>query len=450
MKIFAAVFSGLVLLAVAPCQAAILDVQTVTSAKGVTAWLVEDHSVPVISFRFQFVGAGAVNDPADKQGLSQILSNTLDEGAGDLDSRAFQAKLNDYSIGLGFSSARDDFGGSVKTLSKYQETAFDLLRLALTAPRFDKEPVARMVESNLVRIRSNMTDPDWMNARLTNATVFGEHPYAMNTGGTLSSLSKITPDDLRAKFKGQFGRDRLLVSVAGDISKDQLASVLDTVFGALPEKSVVKEVPDFVPAAGQDAVLYQQNIPQTIINMVMPGIRHTDADYHAAEIVDFVFGSSGFGSRLTEEVREKRGLTYGIYSDLSELDHADQFSVGVATKNESAQEVLDLVRQVMTGMVQNGITDKELNDAKAYLIGSIPLQLTSTDKISAVLMSLQSLKLPVDYLDLRQSALEKMTKDDVFRVAKRLLQLETTKIILVGNPKIGDNHRSVSALPNVE
>lgn len=450
MKLFAAVFSGVLLLAVAPSQAAILNVQTVTSPKGVTAWLVEDHSVPVISLRFQFVGAGAVNDPADKQGLSQILSNTLDEGAGDLDSRAFQAKLNDYSIGLGFSSARDDFGGSVKTLSRYQSTAFDLLKLALTAPRFDKEPVARMVESNLVRIRSNMTDPDWMNARLTNATVFGDHPYAMNTGGTLSSLPKITADDLRAKFKSQFGRDRLLVTVAGDITKDQLSSVLDLVFGGLPEKSVVKEVKAFVPSDGKDVVLYKQDIPQTVVNMVMPGLRHSDADYHAAEIVDFVFGSSGFGSRLTEEVREKRGLTYGIYSDLSEMDHAEQFSVGVATKNESTQEVLDLINQVMGQMVQGGVTDKELKDAKAYLIGSIPLQLTSTDKISGILMSLRSLDLPADYLDQRQIALEKLTKDDVNRVAKRLLQPKSTKIILVGNPKIGDNPRSVSSLPNVE
>ena len=430
--------------------AGILDIQTVKSSSGVTAWLVEDHSVPVISMRFTFVGAGAVNDPVDKQGVSQILSNTLDEGAGDMDSKAFQAALNDNSISLGFSSSRDDFGGSLKTLSKHQDKAFDLLSLALSKPRFDKDAVDRMIESNLVRIRSSMTDPEWMNARLTNAVVFENHPYALNSGGTLSSLSRIGSDDLRDKFRTQFGRDNLMVAVAGDITKEELVRVLDRVFSGIPETSKVRAVDAVHLSDFSSETLYKQDIPQTVVNIVSLGISQDDPDYHVAEVLDFILGSSGFGSRLTEEIREKRGLTYGIYSRLESMEHADILSIGAATKNESVGQVIDLIQQVMVGLSTEPVTSKELKDAQVYLTGSVPLQLTSTDRISAVMMGLQRRHLPTDYFNKRQDALSKVSATDVLRVAQKLLAGQTTKIILVGNPKIGDTTKIVSALPNVE
>ena len=424
-------FAALILFVATPAQAAILNIQQVTSPSGLKAWLVEDHSVPVVSIRFQFKNAGAINDPKDKQGLSQILSNTLDEGAGEMDSKAFQAALNDHSIALSFQSSRDDFGGSIKTLSKYQNEAFDLLALALTKPRFDKDPVARMIDSNLVRIRSSMTDPEWMNARLTNAVIYGDHPYAMNTGGTLSSLPRITPDDLRAKFKTQLAQDNLIVAVAGNMSASEVSSMLDKVFGQLPKTSKVQKIEDAVFDDQPSVTLYEQNIPQTIINMVIPGIKHTDPDYHAAEVMDFVLGSSGFGSRLTEEVREKRGLTYGIYSGLSEMDHSSILSIGAATRNEKTDEVIQITKDVMDGMTKANITEKELKDAKSYLIGSVPLQLTSTDRISAILIGLLSDNLPMDYMEQRTKAIEKLNIDDILRVSKRLLEIKNIKIILV-------------------
>lgn len=447
MKIAVAV---LVMILATPAHAAILDIQQVTSPQGIQAWLVEDHTVPVISVRFMFKQAGAVNDPLDKQGLSQILSNTLDEGAGDLDSKAFQERLNDHSISLGFQSSRDDFGGAVKTLSKYQGEAFNLLKLALTSPRFDKDPIRRMIDSNLVRIRSNMTDPEWMNARLTNEILYAGHPYAMNTGGTLTSLPRITAADLRTKFNTQFARDNLIVAVAGDMSAAEVSVMLDKVFGQLPKIATVQKVNDVVFGDQPSVSLYQQNIPQTIINMVIPGIKHTDPDYHAAEVMDFILGSSGFGSRLTEEVREKRGLTYGIYSGLSEMDHSAILSVGTATRNEMAGEVIGITKNVMAGMTSAKITDKELKDAKSYLVGSVPLQLTSTDRISGMLIGLLRDDLPVDYMEQRAAAIQKLTSDDVLRVSRRLLSAQNVKIILVGKPEIRDTYRLIPSLPHVE
>jgi len=433
-----------------PAQASILQIQEVTSKNGVKAWLVEDKSIPVISVRFLFKGAGSVNDSADKQGLSQILSNTLDEGAGDLDSKAFQEKLNNHSISLSFSSSRDDFSGSLKTLSKYQDIAFDLLNLSLTKPRFEDDALTRMIESNLVRIRSNITDPEWMNARLTNAVLYQNHPYAFNSGGTLSSLPRIKSDDLRAKFKTQLAQDNLIVSVAGDMTKQQVLAMLDKVFGDLPKTADIKKTEDIQISGLSTVTLYKQDIPQTIISMAVEGIKHTDPDYYAAEIMDFIFGSSGFGSRLTEEIREERGLTYGIYSGLSEMEHARVLSIGTSTRNDKVQEVINLTKQTMQDMVKAPVTDKELNDAKSYLIGSVPLQLTSTDRISGMMIGLMRDDLPMDYLETRAQRLKTISIDDVVRASQRLLKSENLKIILVGNPKISDNPEIVLSLPHVE
>lgn len=433
-----------------PARAAILDIQTVTSPKGIKAWLVEDKTIPVISLRFMFKGAGAINDPEDKQGLSQVLSNMLDEGAGDYDSKDFQAQLNDKSISLSFVSSRDDFGGQLKTLTKYQDTAFELLSLAMTKPRFDAEPLARMIDSNLVRIRSNMTDPEWMNARLTNDVLYQGHPYAMNSGGTLSSLPKITPNDLRTKYSSQFARDNLIVAVAGNISASELGIILDKIFGELPEKAKLAEINHFTHSDAPSMTLYKQEIPQTIISMAIEGIRHTDPDYYAAEIMDFTFGSSGFGSRLTEEVREKRGLTYGIYSNLSEMRYATSLSIGTSTKNSTVKDVIDLTKNVMNQMRDTPITDKELQDAKSYLIGSVPLSLTSSDRISGMMIGLMADDLPVNYLDERAKKINAIQADDVLEVSKRLLTPEKLKIILVGNPEISDTYDTVLSLPNVE
>lgn len=432
----------------------LLDIQEVVSDKGITAWLVEDHSVPVISFQFAFKGAGAINDPADKQGLARLLSNTMDEGAGDLDSHAFQKELQDLSIGLSFNSGRDHFGGSVKTLTKNSTRAFELLEMALTSPRFDEDPVDRMRNANLSRIRSSLSNPEWMAARVLNDFAFAEHPYAQNSGGTLTSLTTITPDDLRAFHKKYLGKNNLVVAVSGDITAEDLKAILDNVFGGLPDIIEPQAVALNLQNTGKTAV-YTQEIPQTIIEIMQPGIARDDPDYFAAQVMNFVLGSSGFGSRLTEEIREKRGLTYGIYSSFYNLDYLTGMSVSTSTKNENVQDMLTAIKNEFSSMRDNGITQKELEDAQAYLIGSLPLSLTSTDKISGLLLSLMKDDLPIDYLDQREDAIRTMTKEDIARVAKRLLSPDQFVTVLVGQPSqdtLGTlgNVKVIETLPNVE
>lgn len=430
-------------------HASLLDIQEITSKSGVKAWLVEDHSVPVIALQFSFKGMGAAQDSSDKQGLSRMASNTMDEGAGDLDSQAFQKELQDKVIALRFTSSRDNFGGTLKTLSKNKARAFALLKLAITEPRFDQEAVDRMRKANQSRIRSAQSNPEWMAARILNDKAFEGHPYAQNSGGTLSSLETITPDDLRS-FATKLSRDQLRVAVTGDITAEELKLVLDELFKSLPAKGNV-EPPANLSLQNQGKIfVHKQDIPQTIVEIMQPGIDRNDPDFQNAQIMNFILGSSGFGSRLTKEIREKRGLTYGIYSYFTDMDHTDTLSVSTSTKNESVGEMLSLIKAEFETLVKKSITPKELEDAKAYLIGSLPLSLTSSDKIASLLLSLQLSDLPVNYLDMREQKLNAASIDDVQRVATRLLDPKIFTTILVGQPGEIEGAKIIEALPNVE
>lgn len=427
-----------------------LDIQEIKTPSGLSVWLVEDHRVPVISVDFAFRGAGAATDPEGKQGLAQLVSNTLDEGAGDLDAQSFQKALRDASISLSFSSSRDHFYGSLKTLTRNRDRAADLMALALTRPRFDLEAVERMRAANISRIKSSLTDPDWMAARIMNSVAFAGHPYARNSGGTLTNLAAMTPEDLKGFVKTNLGRDRLLIAMTGDIKAAEVPAFLDRLFAGLPSGAAMSDLPETPIRGGGTTTLFPRDIPQSILSIMQPGIKHTDPDYDAAVVMNFILGASGFGSRLTEEIREKRGLTYGIYTGLLTMDRAQALTLSGSTENKNAGEVLDLIRAEWKKMRGAPVTDKELADAKAYLIGSMPLALSSTDAISGLLLGLRLDGLPADYLDKKAEKIAAVGAADVARVSKKILDPAGLTVVIVGRPDGITATKTLETLPDVE
>jgi zinc protease len=427
-----------------------LDIKEITSPGGIKAWLVEDHSVPVIALQFAFAGAGTAHEPETIQGTTQLASNTMDEGAGDYDSQGFQKELADHSISLSYSAGRDDYYGSVKTLSREKDRAFTLLHLSLTTPRFDAEPVQRMKDANIARIRSSLSDPDWTAARIMNDRLYAGHPYARNSGGTISSIQKIKAEDLHQFVKTRLGRDNLRVAVAGDITAAELETALDRIFLKLPEKSAPTALNDLKPQNTGTLALYKKDLPQTIIQIAGTGINRADPDWHAAQVMNFILGSSGFGSRLMEEIREKRGLTYGIYTSFNALDHVATLGVGTSTRNDKVEEVLGLIRAEWIRMRDEKVSETELNNAKAYLTGSMPLALSSTDNIAGMMLGMQMDDLPSTYLDGVQDKINKVDIADVTRVSKRLLDPDELVTVLVGNPQNIKPTVTIESLPNVE
>lgn len=426
-----------------------LDIKEITSPSGIKVWLVEDHSLPVFSAKFLFLDSGSANDPIEKQGLARMVSNTMDEGAGELDAQAFQQALSDNSIRLMFSAGRDTFGGEIKALSRNKEKAIELAALALNKPRFDEEAVNRMRATNIARIQSSLSNPEWLAARLLNDVAFKNHPYAKNNGGAISSLARITPDDLRIFHKDNLTRDRLLIAMAGDISSEEAGHAADRIFAALPKKANASDPPPVEAPHNTKTYIYEQNIPQTVLEILFPALDHTDKDFYTLGLLNYIYGGAGFGSRLMEEARERRGLTYGIYSSIQDYRFADMMGISTSTKNESAQEVIDIVRDQMLRLHNDLVGIKELADAKSYITGSMPLSLTSTDQIASIVLSLRMNGYPIDYLDHYKENIKNITANDVQRVAKRVLDPSRMTIVMVGKPDHIKNATIVKELPNV-
>jgi len=411
-----------------------LPITIVTSPGGITAWLVEDRMVPVVSLQFAFRGGSAL-DPADKVGLANLAASTLDEGAGDLPAMAFHGALEDQSIYLSFSARRDDFHGGVKTLHDNAGEAWRLLTLALTQPRFDNEEVSRVKEQLISDIQHHYADPSWVAQRTLNKMIYAGHPYQQPTSGFEETVALLTSDDLRTWVKERMARDNLIVGVCGDISAADLASLLDQIFGALPAKSKPFELPKVTLAATGENFTVMRSIPQTRVVMAQSGISRSDSDWFAAMVMNYVLGGGGFNSRLMMEVREKRGLTYGVSSQLSHHKYSNILSVGAATSNENAAEAIRIIKSEWQTMANDGISAEELKNAQTYLTGSLPLALTSTDKIADFILHLQTEHLGIDYPARRLEKLNAVTRADVAQVAKRLLNPEALTLVAVGQPQ---------------
>jgi zinc protease len=428
-----------------------LDIQTITTEQGLNAWLVEDHSVPVISLRFAFTGAGSRGETKNTQGLSQLASNTMDEGAGELDSTAFQQALRENAIELSFFSNRDVFGGTLYTRAVTLERAAQLLRMALINPRFDEEPVRRMKEANIARIRSSLSNPQWIAARLANDRGFGDHPYALNSGGTISSLQKLSLQDLHQFASTKLARENLKIALSGAITSEQAKELISKIFSELPAEARIPSVQDMQIQNLGSTGLYKTSIPQTIIRSWQPALDRDDEDYYPYLVMNQILGAGGFGSRLMEEIREKRGLTYGIYTSLNTMKHADFLSLGLSTANKNVPEVLTLSKQEMKKLQTEPVGSAELEDAKSYLIGSMALSLSSSSSIASLLLTMQLDELPVNYLDSRDDKIANVAASDVQRVARKWLQPDQMMTILVGEPENPpENTEILKELPNVE
>lgn len=425
-------FAFLFVLVVATPAAHAVTIERVVSPGGVEAWLVQDHSNPILSLSLAMAGGASVEG---KPGLATMVSGLLDEGAGPYDSQTFQGKLEDLAIQMSFSAGKDNLLGSLKTLSERRDVAFDLFRLALTQPRFDKEPVERVRSQIVTLLAREAQSPEAVAARAWYRLVFGDHPYGTPSRGEPATIKSITTAELKAYAKTWLSREGMVVSVVGDITPDELAPLLDKTFGALPDRHPKIAVPEAtVGAAGRIQVIERDN-PQSVAAFGTQGLKRDDPDWYAAYVMNYILGGGGFSSWLTEEVREKRGLAYSVYSYLVPLDHAGLISGGVATQNARTKESLELIKAQFARMVESGVTDQELADAKTYLTGSFALQMDSTSSVAGLLTAMQLDKLGIDYLDRRNALIEAVSKEQVKAVAARLLDPSRLTFVVVGKPE---------------
>lgn len=412
-----------------------MEIRKVVSEKGIVAWFVPDKSVPLVAMSFAFRNAGSATDPDGKEGLAEMTSGLLDEGAGDMKSQAFQRALEDIAAQMSFSAGRDTFTGQLRTLTAEREKAFDLLRLALNAPRFDEAPVKRIQSQMLASLRQQAKNPRKLSGRLWSETVFPGHPYSKPSNGTEETVATLMADDLKSFIRDRFSRDRLIIGVVGDISEDELKRRLDDVFGGLPKTGPKFAIPDTAPAGGGKTLIVRKQIPQSMMILGHAGFKRDDKDWYAALLVTRIFGGGGLSSRLYEEIREKRGLAYSVYAYLSPMEHSALLAGGVATQNARAAESLSVIRAEWQKLAEAGITAKELETAKTYMNGSFPLRLGSSRGIANMLVGIQISELGMDYIKERPSLINSISLEEANRVAKRLYKAEDLTVVIVGDPE---------------
>lgn len=434
MRRLVRVLAALVVAALAlPAAAGAVDIKAVTTPAGIKAWLVQDKSAPAVSLAFSFAG-GTASDPEGQLGVTTLMATLLTDGAGTLTSQAFRERQEDAAASVSFNASLDRLGGSLRVLSANREEGFELLRLALTQPRFDADMIEQRRAQTIASINQANQRPGSVAARTLMQTEFAGHPYANDPDGTPDDLRKLSQQNIKQRAQSLLIRNGLIVAAVGDIDEADLARLLDRAFGSLPVGTPPPLPPEWKPPTKARTVVVERPVPQSTALLALPGIARDDPDWYAALIMNHILGGSGQQSRLFSEVREKRGLAYGASSSLRVYKRAALLVMSTASANERVAEALRVVKTELARLRVDGPTEQELADAKTYLAGALALSLDSSGAIAGLLHSMQVDGLAPDHLTRRTALITAVKIDDVRRLARRLLRDDVLTTVVVGKP----------------
>jgi len=430
MRVLIAFVTSLVL---AIPAAAEVKIREVVSPMGITAWLVEDHSIPFTALELRFRGGTSLDAPG-KRGAIHLMTGLLEEGAGDLEARPYTRALEALAASFGYDSGSDSVAISARFLSENRDNALALLRDTIHNPRFDQTAIDRVRGQVISSLKSNAKNPDKIAQKAFSRMTFGDHPYGSDGAGTVDSVTALNRDDIVAAHGAVFARDRLYVGAVGDITAEELGALIDALLGDLPATGAPISGPAEVTLTGGVTVV-EFDTPQSVAVFGQRGIERDDPDFFAAYVLNQILGGGSFESRLMEEVREKRGLTYGVYSYLSPRDLAATYRGGVSSANDRIAEAIKVIGDEWAKMAETGVTQEELNAAKTYLTGAYPLRFDGNARIASIMVGMQMQDLPIDYISTRNAKVEAVTLEDVNRVAADLLDPEGLRFVVVGKPE---------------
>ncbi|NDV98884.1 pitrilysin family protein [Salipiger sp. PrR002] len=413
--------------------AAEVDIQQIETPMGFKAWLVEEPSIPFTSLEIRFKGGTSLDAPG-KRGATNLMVGLLEEGAGAYDAQGFAAESEALAASFGYDAGPDSVSVSARFLTENRDEAAELLRQSLIEPSFSETAIERVRQQVISGIRSDAKDPDSIASATFDKAVFGDHPYATDQSGTVESVKALTRDDIVDAWQGAMAKDRVYIAATGDISPDELSALIDNLLGDLPETgAAMPEGYDVETTAGTTVVPF--DTPQSVAIFGHKGMKRDDPDFFAAYVMNTILGGGGFEARLMSEVREKRGLTYGVYSYLVPMDHAELYLGRVASSNDRIGEAIEVIRDEWAKMAENGATEAELEQAKTYLTGAYPLRFDGNGPIARILVGMQMDGLTPDYIATRNDNIEAVTLADVKRVAGELLKPDALRFVVVGQPE---------------
>ncbi|MBF0629608.1 MAG: insulinase family protein [Magnetococcales bacterium] len=399
---------------------------------GIRVFLVENHANPMVEINLLTRG-GSAFDPKGRDGVAYLTAWMFNEGAGGMDSETFRARLDDRGIQMDGNANRDTLEVNLTTLSEHLEEAVHLLALAVTEPRFDPKDFARGQQECIANAKQNREQAEWLAGGRLNAMMFAGHPYAHPPTGTEEPLARITLNDVRQFHVKSFRAPQMVLAVAGDVTPSALESLLERYLGGVDSRpSPHGAIPETPSAKVGEAVHLTMESPQTAIQMGRVAMDREDADYYPMLVLNQLLGGPGLTSRLNQEIREKRGLTYGVHSQFSPLEMKGPFMVMMNTKTESVAEALGLIREQMRIVVREGVGEEELTDVKRYLVQSFPLNLDTLKKQAATWSLIGYYRRGVDYLRRWPERVEGVRREDVARVARRMLDPDHYFTVTVG------------------
>ncbi|MDA5556739.1 M16 family metallopeptidase [Shimia sp. MMG029] len=427
------VYAFIAIVVIAPAAWAEIKIKEVTSAGGITAWLVEEPSIPFVALELRFKGGTSLDLPG-KRGATNLMVGLLEEGTGDLDAQGFARASEELAAQFGYDSHSDAVSISARLLTENRAEAVELLRRSLVAPSFPQDALDRVREQVLSGIRSDLKDPEQIAGARLAELVYGDHPYGTPGEGTLESVAALTRADIAAAHRGALAKDRLFVGVVGDITEEELGPMLDALLGDLPETGAPLPGPaDVAITGGIDVVDY--DTPQSVALWAQNGIDRNDPDFFPAYVLNTILGGGGFESRLMTEVREKRGLTYGVYSYLVLRDLANVYMGSVSSANDRVAQSVSVVKDEWARMANQGATAEEVDKAKALLTGAYPLRFDGNGAIAQIMVSMQMDGMPIDYIATRNDKVNAVTPEDIARVAGELLDSDALQFVIVGQPE---------------
>lgn len=410
-----------------------INIQEVTSPKGTKAWLVEERSIPFVALNVWFQGGGTLDLPG-KRGATNLMVALLEEGTGDMNAQDFAREAEALAAQFEYDAYDDVVAISAKFLTENRDAAVDLLRKSVVAPRFDQESLDRVRAQVVSVIQSNEKDPDRIASQTFDALAFAGHPYASSLDGTIESVTALTRDDILTAHQNAMALDNVFISAVGDISAADLGILIDTLLEGLPAQAADLPGPATYQLEGGQTVV-DFATPQSVAIFGHEGITRDDPDFFAAYVLNQILGGSGFENRLMEEVREKRGLTYGVSSFLIAKDFGQLYLGQVASSNDRIGQAVDVIRSEWQRMADEGPTEDELARAKTYLTGAYPLRFDGNGPIANILVGMQMDDLPIDYVATRNDKVNAVSMADIKRVAKRILRPQDLHFVIVGQPE---------------
>lgn len=424
---------GICLVFAGGVASAAVEIQTITTPEGIDAWVVEERSLPFIAMEVRMEG-GANLDRPGKRGAVNLMMALLEEGSADMDAREFQEARESLAASFTFRAYDDTVTVSTRFLTEKSDEAIALLRQALVEPRFDPDAIERVRAQVLAGIEANAKNPSRIAGDTFYAMAFPDHPYGSDMDGTAETVAALTRDDLLQAHRDTVTRAAIHVSVVGDVNSEEAARLVDMLLADLPAEA--PDQPGHVEFGLEGGVtVVDFPTPQSVALFGHDGIERDHPDFFAAYVLNHILGGGSFESRLMNEVREKRGLTYGISTFLVPRERTEMVLGQVASSNDRIAEAIEVIRAEWSRIAEDGVTQDELDAAKTFITGEYPLRFDGNGPIADIMVGMQQVDLSPEYVVNRNDFIEAVTLEEINRVAAELLDADALHFVIVGQPE---------------